>query len=140
VATHAGAPERREAQRVLAREVTGLVHGADAVAAAEEATAIVFGGSDEPSEAALESLIDGIPTVRLTRAAFEAGIPVVDLLVEAGVATSKGEARRLLGQGGATIGAARPDVAATIDAGDLRFGKFLLVRKGKRQVHLVVAE
>ncbi|HUP75388.1 MAG TPA: tyrosine--tRNA ligase [Acidimicrobiales bacterium] len=140
VATHAAAPERREAQRVLAREVTELVHGGAAVAAAEEATAIVFGGTDEPSEAALESLIDEIPTVRLTHGAFEAGVPVVDLLVEAAVVSSKGEARRLLGQGGATVGGVRPDGSATIGIGDLRFGRFLLVRKGKRQVHLVVAE
>ena len=138
--SHNVAPDKREAQRILAREITALVHGDDALAAAEEATAIVFGGTDEPSEAALESLIDEIPTTRLTRAAFDAGVPVVDLLVEAGVATSKGEARRLLGQGGATIGAARPDGAATIGATDLRFGTYLLVRKGKRQVHLVVAE
>ena len=137
---HNVAPDKREAQRVLAREITALVHGDAALAAAEEATSIVFGGTDEPSEPALESLIDEIPTVRLTRAAFEAGVPVVDLLVEAGVVASKGEARRLLGQGGATVGAARPDVAGTIGAADLRFGRFLLVRKGKRQVHLVVAE
>jgi tyrosyl-tRNA synthetase len=137
---HNVAPDKREAQRVLAREITALVHGDAALAAAEEATSIVFGGTDEPSEAALESLVDEIPTVRLTRAAFEDGVAVVDLLVEAGVAASKGEARRLLGQSGATIGAARPDVAATIGESDLRFGKFLLVRKGKRQVHLIVAE
>ena len=62
---HVAAPERREAQRVLAREITGLVHGPAALAAAEEATAIVFGASDEPSEAALESLVDEIPTARL---------------------------------------------------------------------------
>jgi tyrosyl-tRNA synthetase len=140
VSAHSAAPERRDAQRVLAREVTGLVHGAEAVAAAEEATAIVFGGADEPSEAALESLIDGIPTARLTRESFAAGVPVVDLLVATGVVASKGEARRLLGQGGATVGGARPDAAGTIDSAALRFGRFLLVRKGKRQVHLVVAE
>jgi tyrosyl-tRNA synthetase len=137
---HMGAPDRREAQRVLAREVTGLVHGAAALAAAEEATSIVFGSTDEPSEAALESLVDEIPTTRLTRATLAEGLAVVDLLVEASVATSKGEARRLLGQGGATVGGTRPDAAGVIGAGDLRFGRFLLVRKGKRQVHLVVAE
>ena len=140
VSSHAAAPERRDAQRVLAREVTALVHGAAAVSAAEEATAIVFGGSDEPSQPALESLIDEIPTVHLTRGAFETGIPVVDLLVEAGIASSKGDARRLLGQGGATVGGVRPDGSATIGLGELRFDRFLLVRKGKRQVHLVVAE
>ena len=140
VEAHAAAPERREAQRTLARAVTTLVHGAAAVAAAEEATAIVFGATDDPSESALESLVDEIPTTRLTRAAFAGGLAVVDLLVDAGVATSKGEARRLLGQSGATVGASRPDAAATVGTDDLRFGRFLLVRKGKRQVHLVVAE
>jgi tyrosyl-tRNA synthetase len=71
---------------------------------------------------------------------FAAGIPVVDLLVEAGVVASKGESRRLLGQGGVTVGGARPDPAGSVQSADLRFGRFLLVRKGKRQVHLVVAE
>ena len=137
---HVAAPERREAQRVLAREITALVHGAAALAAAEEASAIVFGGTDEPSQAALESLVDEIPTTRLTRSAFEAGVPVVDLLTLAGVTSSKAEARRLLGQNGATVGGIRPDPGSVLDVGNLRFDRFLLVRKGKRQVHLVVAE
>ena len=140
IEAHSGAPERREAQRVLAREVTGLVHGAAAVAAAEEATAIVFGTVDEPSEAALESLVDEIPTTRLERASFDGGIAAVDLLVAAGVVASKGEGRRLLTQGGATVSGQRLDVAASIGSSDLRCGRFLLVRRGKRQVHLVVAE
>ena len=137
---HRRAPERREAQRVLAREVTALVHGAAALAAAEEATAIVFGVTDEPSQGAFESLVDEIPTTRLSRADFAAGMAIVDLLAAAGVSTSKGEARRLLGQGGATVGGVRPEASAVIGSGDLRFGRFLLLRKGKRQVHLVVAE
>jgi tyrosyl-tRNA synthetase len=137
---HAAAPERRDAQRALAREVTGIVHGPAAVAAAEEATAIVFGASDDPTEAALHSLVDEIPTTRVARRSFDDGVAVVDLLVDVGVAASKGEARRLLTQGGASIGGARPDVAALVGADALRFGRFLLVRKGKRQVHLVVAE
>jgi tyrosyl-tRNA synthetase len=137
---HTNAPERRDAQRVLAREVTRIVHGTDAVAAAEEATAIVFGATEEPSESALCSLVDEIPTTRLARGSFDRGFAVVDLLVEAGVAASKGEARRLLGQGGATVGGLRPAASASIGLEALRYGQFLLVRKGKRQVHLVVAE
>ena len=140
IAAHGTAPERRDAQRALARAVTALVHGAAAVAAAEEATAIVFGASDEPSESALESLVDEIPTTRLARSAFAGGLPVVDVLIDAGIASSKGEARRLLTQAGATVGGARPDPAASVGLDELRFGRFLLVRKGKRQVHLVVAE
>ena len=140
IRAHTAAPEHRDAQRVLAREVTGLVHGAATLAAAEEATAIVFGATDEPSQAALETLVDEIPTFRLARGRFDAGVAIVDLLAEAGVAASKGEARRLLGQGGATVGGVRPDASTVISAGDLRFGRFLLLRKGKRQVQLVVAE
>ncbi|TML15889.1 MAG: tyrosine--tRNA ligase [Actinobacteria bacterium] len=140
IRAHTAAPEHRDAQRVLAREVTGLVHGAAELAAAEEATAIVFGATDEPSQAALETLVDEIPTFRLARGRFDAGVAIVDLLAEAGVAASKGEARRLLGQGGATVGGVRPDASTVISAGDLRFGRFLLLRKGKRQAQLVVAE
>jgi tyrosyl-tRNA synthetase len=136
---HRAVPERRQAQRVLAREITGLVHGAGALAAAEEAAEVAFGATDEVSERALESLIDEVPTARIAAGRFREGLGIVDLLVEAGVSDGKGAARRLVTQNGVTVGSTRPDPATIIGSADLRYGRFLLIRKGKRSVHLVVA-
>jgi tyrosyl-tRNA synthetase len=141
LAAHGGAPEQREAQRVLAAEVTTLVHGSDALAAAQEATGVVFSRGDGlPSAAALASLVDGIPTTRLDRGGLAAGVGVIDLLAATGVASSKGEARRLLDQQGVSINGARPPADAVLGPDDLWHGRFFLVRKGKRQVELVVAD
>ncbi len=86
--------EINEAKKVLANEVTRLAHGDAAAAEAAETARRAF----EEGAAA-----DGLPTVAVTQADLEAGIAVVDLLVSAGLAASKGEARRLIKGGGARI-------------------------------------
>jgi tyrosyl-tRNA synthetase len=140
IAAHAVAPERREAQRLVAREITRLVHGDGGLAVAEEATEVVFGRREQqPSAAALESLVDAIPTGRLDAARLDGGIAVVDLLVEAGVAASKGEARRTIEQGGVRVNESRVELDAVVTRGDLWHARFILVRRGKKHVHLVVA-
>ena len=128
---------------MLAREVTALVHGAAALAAAEEATAIVFGGHRRAVQKAPSSRWStrspppGFHRARPSTPAW----PSSTSWSPPAWSASKGEARRLLGQGGATVGGVRPEASAEIDSADLRFGRFLLLlRKGKRQVHLVVAE
>jgi tyrosyl-tRNA synthetase len=141
VRAHRDAPERREAQRLLAREITRLVHGDAGLAVAEEATEVVFGRrSEDASAAALTALVDAIPTGRIPLERFRAGVGIVDLLVEAGVAASKGEARRTITQGGVTANGRRAGVDDELTAADLWHERFVLVRKGKRNVHLVVAE
>jgi tyrosyl-tRNA synthetase len=132
---HRQAPEQRRAQRLLATEITGLVHGASGLATAEEATEAVFGrGAAQPSEAALLALVDAIPTGR------GGGGPAAPLamLLGAGAASSRGDARRTLGQGGVTANGRRLADGDTVDATDLWFGRFVLLRKGKKNVHLVV--
>jgi tyrosyl-tRNA synthetase len=141
VRAHEAAPEQRAAQRLLAREITRLVHGDPGLAVAEEATEVVFGRREEqPSAGALESLVDAIPTGRLPAGRFDAGVGVVDLLVDGGIASSKGDARRTLGQGGVTVNGRRAEGDDTFDRSDLWHGRFVLVRKGKKNVHLVVAD
>jgi tyrosyl-tRNA synthetase len=139
LAEHAPAPERRVAQRRLAEEVTRLVHGPDALAAAVEATDIVFGrGAAVPSPAALEVLVDEIPTTRVAFAG--APIPIVDALLACGAATSRSDARRTLEQHGYSVNGVRPngeDFSLTVD--DLAHGRYALVRRGKKQVFLLVA-
>jgi tyrosyl-tRNA synthetase len=142
VAAHATAPEQRGAQRRLAEEVTTIVHGAAPCTAAAEATDVVFGraGGDVPSAAALGSLVDEIPTTTVSRDALAAGRNVVDLLVEAGAASSKSDARRTLEQQGYVLNGTRPSgTDATVGLDALVHDRYLLIRRGKKQVYLVVA-
>lgn len=139
VAEHAAAPERRGGQRRLAREVTELVHGAAATTAAEAAAGVLFGGAlDDVDVATLEAIAAEVPTTALARARLTAGLEVVDLLVEVGATASKGEARRLVQQGGVRVNGRRAEPDATVGEGDLRHGRYLLLRRGKTDYRLVV--
>ena len=140
LADHVPSPERRSAQRRLAEEVTRLVHGDHATAAAGEATDIVFGqSSGTPSAAALEALVDAVPTTRVGGPGFASPVSAIDLLAACGAATSKSDARRTIEQNGYTVNGNRlAGVDAVIARADLVHGRFLLVRRGKRQVYLVI--
>jgi tyrosyl-tRNA synthetase len=136
VAAHEAAPERREAQRVLAREVTGLVHGADEAARAES------GGRDweenrDPSVlAAREGTID---TTYL--GSQPESLEVVPLLVQTGLAASKSAATRLIKQGGVSVGDERvTDPTLVIDPAAFVDGRWLMLGVGKRQRHLLVLD
>jgi tyrosyl-tRNA synthetase len=138
VAAHAAAPEQRAAQRRLAAEVTALVHGE---AAASEAVAASEGftrSAASLSAPELEALVDEIPTTRLAGSDLAGGAALVDLLVAAGLARSKGDARRLVGGGGIYLNDQRQEDDRPVGEGDLLHGRFLVLRRGKRARHLVV--
>jgi tyrosyl-tRNA synthetase len=130
-------PDGRAAQRALASEVTELVHGADAAAAASVASQALFGQGDLASldAATLEAAFADLP-----RANIGDQMPsVLDLLVESGLSDSRGQARRTLSEGGAYVNNVRvADAAAVPDRADLLAGRWLLLRRGKR--NLAVAE
>lgn len=133
-------PEQREAQRRLAREVTRMVHGEQALAQAERASQALFGGSlDGLSAAEIGEIFADVPSTELPRTAFEGeGKPVVDLLAEAGLVKSKGEARRLIAAGGAYVNNVRvTDAGQTVSTAQLIGGEFVVLRSGKKQYHLV---
>ena len=128
-------PESRSAQKALARELTTLVHGADALAAAARATDILFGGPlAGVTEQVFEDVIGEIPTKTIDRHILAgAGTPLIDLIVAAELATSKGEARRDVLAGGVYVNNERTDHAArAVTTDDLLFGKYVLLRRGKR--------
>ena len=131
-------PDARAAQRALARELTELVHGADAARRAEDASNALFGGGDLRALDAdmLEAALAGLPRAEVEAAS---GLPsVLDLLVETGLAESRGQARRTLAEGGAYLNNERvTDVAAAPSATDLLAGRWLLLRRGKRNVAVV---
>ena len=126
-------PEEREAQRVLARHVTALVHGDVAMREAEAIGAAMFGGEVASlGSAQLEQVCRAIPTTDLTPAEV-AAMTVVDLLVRVGAAESKGEARKLLAGGGITLNGKRlvggTEILSAVPA---LHGRFWIVRKGRR--------
>jgi tyrosyl-tRNA synthetase len=136
-------PEARDAQRRLAREMTALMHGQSGLAVAENATQALFGGDVAGLSAAeIEDIFADVPSIELPKQSFEgAGMPVPDLLVSAGAAQSKGDARRSIDQGGFYLNNQRvagPQQAVT--TADLLAGRFLVVRKGRKQYFLVKAQ
>jgi tyrosyl-tRNA synthetase len=133
-------PERREAQAVLAFDVTARVHGVDATTAARQASEIVFDRKADPRElpvGVLELLRDELPFATIAVDAATGGVSVVDLLVSTGLVKSRGDARRQLQQGAVTVNGRR--LAAeelTIAPHEAIHGRFFLVRKGSRDVAL----
>jgi len=136
-AAHAANPGAREAHRALAREVTRLVHGQAALDAALKASQILFGAEigDTP-EAVFQDVVGEIPTKDLERAKLDgAGTPLVELIVHAGLSPSKGQARKDVEGGGIYVNNVKADAAQpqrALTTADLLFGKYLLLRKGKR--------
>jgi tyrosyl-tRNA synthetase len=132
-------PHARAAQRRLARELTSLVHGPDALAKAERATEALFGGDlDGLREQELLEIFADVPHKELPLASLQTGLGAVDALVEAGLAKSKGDARRVLESGGAYANNRRiegPDAA--FGPSDLAAGGVLVLRSGKKSFALL---
>ncbi|MEO6157470.1 MAG: tyrosine--tRNA ligase, partial [Ilumatobacteraceae bacterium] len=129
--THRAAPEQRLAQRALADELTELVHGAAASVTAASAAAVLFGSDPTTATAAvLEVVAREVPTVELP-AAID-GLRVHELLVAGGAARSLSEVNRLLGQGAVRAGNRVLGSDGLLSTSDLLSGRFLLLRKGKR--------
>jgi tyrosyl-tRNA synthetase len=134
------APERRVAQRELAREVTKLVRGEDAVARAARATAILFGGSmaDAKADDVLEVFAD-VPSTELEAERFAApGVSIAELMSVTGLAGSKGEAARLIKGGGVYVNDARvTDERGRLTIDHAIDGRLFVLRKGQRSRHLL---
>ena len=119
------APEKREAQRVLAREVTTLVHGAEQVARAEHASSVLFGEDIATLDVDdVLAVFEDVPSTELPGDEFDGdGIGVVDLVARVQLAPSKSEARRLVQSGGVYVNNRRvadPQARLTRESGDWR--------------------
>ncbi|MCZ9305671.1 tyrosine--tRNA ligase [Corynebacterium sp. c9Ua_112] len=124
-------PFKREAQRVLAREMTTLVHGAAATEAVELAAQALFGKAElqDLDEATLSSALQETEVAEVGPDAT-----ILDLLVESGLEKSKGAARRTVGEGGAYVNNQRiEDIEWSPSADDLLHGSWLVLRKGKKR-------
>ena len=132
---HRTAPEKRLAQRALATDVTTLVHGAAAEQAAAEAAQVLFGG--DPTTASAEALAvvaREVPSSEMTREQLGDQIAV---LVQTGLAASNGEARRTLTQKGFKANGQTLEEAKSLLEVDLLHGRYILLRKGKTNFHLL---
>ncbi len=132
-------PERREAQRALAREVCTLVHGeTEARRAAAAAQALYSEEIASLDEATLLDICADAPTSTLPRADLDGGFGLVDALVVSGLAPSKGRARTTVKQGGVYVNNRRvDDTDARLGPDDLLFGRYLILRRGQRDYHLL---
>lgn len=129
-------PFKREAQRALAWDVTSLVHGEDATAKVIDASAAIFGRGElgDIDEPTLHAVSAELPSANVP--ADEA--TAVRLLVDTGLVKSNGEARRAIKDGGAYINNEKIDDGdAVLDGSSWLHGKFLLVRRGKKNLALV---
>jgi tyrosyl-tRNA synthetase len=134
-AAHAQSPYKRDGQRRLAHEITTLVHGPEATAAAEEASAILFGGSSaRASERALEFLSDEVPW-----SPFALGRPLSAVLATTTLVSSLSDARRMINQGAISVNGEVVPVDRYLKESDLLYDRWLLLRKGKRNYHLLDA-
>jgi tyrosyl-tRNA synthetase len=143
MAEHTTDPGRREAQRVLAREVTATVHGNAAAEAAVQTSAALFGGSGDGTELSAEAIAD-MPERRVSRTQLPEGLPVVEVLVASGLASSKSDARRgIQGKGFYLNGRPIDDVELMIDEDSLQGPadeRFVILRKGKKNYVRLVLE
>jgi tyrosyl-tRNA synthetase len=133
------APETREAQRVLAREVTTLVHGAEAVSRAELASSVLFSEdiTTVPADEVL-AVFEDVPSAEIPADEFSRGIGIVDLLARVQLAGSKSDARRLVQSGGVYVNNRRvADVQLKLSVEHAIGGRLFVLRKGQKQQFVV---
>ena len=134
-------PELREAQRALAFEVTAMVHGEDEALRAQEAAAVLF--TEEIARLDPETLaaaLSDAPTTRVTRVALDPGLPIVEALLQSGLAKSKREARQLVKQGSVYVNGARAGDERSLGLDDALHTKWIVLRRGKANQHVLLVE
>ena len=142
IARHAEAPERRELQKLLAKEVTTMVHGAEEYEKAVAASGMLFGNSTREALKSLDEqtfldVFGGVPTFEVEASKFPLG--VIDLLAsETALFPSKGECRKMIQAGGVSIDKEKvTDINAQIDSESFIDGKYILAQRGKKNYFLI---
>jgi tyrosyl-tRNA synthetase len=132
-------PGRRVAQRRLAWEVTALVHGEEEAHRAARTGLAVFGGDGTVAD--YGELARTMPNCSATSSELAAGLPLVDVLVRAGLASSKADARRgIQGRGFSVNDVQQDDVSRQLTVADMQDARYILLRKGKKHYAMVVVE
>ena len=128
-------PHLRKAQKALAEEMTRLIHGQEALEAAQRITAALFSGNlKELSATEMKDAFKDVPTAELPKEDKN----IIDVLIEAGVSSSKRQAREDVTNGAISINGEKvQDVAYTVDAKDRLEDAFTIIRRGKKKYHMV---
>lgn len=140
---HNANPGARTGHRALAKAVTDLIHGENATHEALRASEILFGGDlAGVSESTFNEIVGEVPTKEIEKAKLEgAGVPLVELLVHAGLTQSKGQARKDVEGGGVNLNNLREaNFQRAVTSADLLFGKHILLRKGKKNYVVITAK
>ena len=135
----ASQPQKRGAARALAREVCTMVHGPDETERAERASGALFG--EEIASLDEQTLLDVVgdaPSTHLPKSALP--MSLVDALSSTGLVSSKAEARRAIDQGGAYVNNRRAEEDRALDDSDLLYGRYLVLRRGRRDYHVLWLE
>ncbi len=147
IAAHQEAPHQRQLQKVLAKEVTCMVHSEGDYGIAVEASEILFGKGTEESlrkldEATFLSVFEGVPQCEISAAELNSGINIIDLLAEkTDVFPSKGEARRTIAGGGVSLNKSKIESPDDVIGSDkLIASKYLLIQKGKKNYFLLISK
>ena len=137
---HEENPGAREAHTALAVAMTDLIHGKSATKETQQASRILFGGELQGiSESTFNEIVGEVPTVEIEKSKLDGdGIPILELFVVGGLCQSNGQARKDLQGGGINLNNERQsDAQAKITSEALLFGKYLLLRKGKRNYTVI---
>ena len=143
ISAHRECPEKRELQKLLAREVTVMVHGEKEYETAVVASSMLFGKATTEDLKSLDektflAVFDGVPTFGIDRAKLPLGI-LDALAVETSVFPSKGEARKMIQQNGFSLNKAKMnDAARNLTEDDIIDGKYILVQKGKKDYYIII--
>ncbi|MBO4565625.1 MAG: tyrosine--tRNA ligase [Bacteroidales bacterium] len=142
IAAHRECPERRELQKLLAREVTVMVHGEQEYDNAVKASGILFGKATADDLRSLDEktfldVFDGVPTFEIERAKLPLGI-LDALAVETAIFPSKGEARKMIQNNGFSVNKEKfTDFAGSLTEADIIDGKYILAQKGKKDYYII---
>ena len=143
IAAHKECPEKRELQKLLAKEVTVMVHGEKEYETAVKASQMLFGKATTEDLRALDektflAVFDGVPTHTIDRSKLPLGI-LDALAVETDIFPSKGEARKMIQQNGLSLNKEKMnDIARNLTEEDIIDGKYILVQKGKKDYHIII--
>ncbi|WAC07566.1 MAG: tyrosine--tRNA ligase [Thermodesulfobacteriota bacterium] len=132
-------PEERESQKLLAWEVTRLVHGKEAAFMAQKASEALFGGEISGfTDKILEEIFFDVPKAKLLFSALAGGLDLIESLLSCQAVSSKGEAKRLIGQGGVYVNNQKVnDQARKLTTQDLASEHFIVIRTGKKKFFIL---
>ncbi|MFI4881008.1 MAG: tyrosine--tRNA ligase, partial [Phycisphaerales bacterium JB064] len=135
---HEADPSQRLAQKTLAEQATAIRHGSGEAAGAMQAAQALFSGDlSSLSAEALEAAIGDAPSITYPRGALAEGVALIDLVIAAGLASSKREAREFLSAGAVRVNGKQHDGAAPITTGDLLHDRLTVLKRGKKKQAVV---